>query len=359
MVLRRLLLPAALAALAWPAAAAHARTFPCASRAHEHTVAHDARAAVLTRPILADGFVAGHWLIGCSRRTGQRNALVRLDEEDVYGGDALSGLKLRGTRVAYVVDTSDREDDYQTLYADDVVHPSDTPVELDAPRFTDRWSDPLGWTLDAEGAVAWVVGNDTLMAWTARDGVRLVDQGLAIGHPTLSGLTVRYRHDGRTVRASLAHRPDACAGATDQGTPELDLALYDGAAASTLAVCRRATGTVLRLPVATADGQRGPIATGGPFAAMALDGAIVRFDTVAGTAETIAAPDAGQVVVDEHGSLAWPASPAGADGPQLWVRDALGTRTVATGDPHAAVPLLRRDGTSVAWGIATATLVDP
>lgn len=336
------LLIAAFGATATSASAAER----CRPQHGEHALARSAQAVVLqqTSP-------ARQTITGCSRASGRRRTIVTLRRAGAGDPARLVGLRLAGTRVAYVTQRSDGD---PALVADDALH-GGRRHDLGASRWpfgSARSTKPaVSWAVDPQGDVAWLTtdhpaagnGAQAVGVWRPGLGRRQVDAHAALGDLTLRDGVLRWRRDGTPRSVDLAAiAPSRCAlpKATD-GTLDVDVArTSDG---ESLTACLRATGKTVTSP-APADADlldaNGPyLLLGSMHAELYL---ITVVDLVDDTAAQVDGSTGPEAVVDDHGSLAW-TNPTG-----LWVRDAAGTRKVADVPPGAG-PLLR-DGSTVTVG---------
>jgi hypothetical protein len=352
----RALLSALLVLLALPATSAAADR--CAPRPGERALARSAQAVVLQRErtISYDDapYRSVQTLVGCARRTGRRRVVTRLEYYDLSGGQELGGLKLSGSRIAYIWRQSAREVIGTHLVADDAIHDRRHRDLSDAQLWPyPRDADIASFAVAPDGTVAWVArrADDQLLVWHD-DGLRRHDVGFDLSGPLAVGDgTVRWRHGDRRRSAPLALPPTRCSGRpAREGTPEVDLTSSHTA----LTACRRATGGSL-----TVDGDFTSsfpaVDVAGPYVALNGQNALRRLDLPTGSVDTIAARGQTFVRVDEAGSLAWYelAAPLLA---QLWVRDAGGVRAI--GDLSPRYGLLGRDGPTVRHGDTVFTL-DP
>ena len=359
----RALMLALLVLLAAPATGGAAAR--CAPRHGERTLARSAEATVLQRyrDVTYDGtlYSTVQTILGCSRSTGRRRVITRKEVLDTTPGEAVDGVRLAGTRVAYVASFGSKDGSHATgLVADDAVHRGRRHdlTQLGRFPFANPGQGIAAWAVGRDGTVAWVArgDGDQLVVWRPSDDLlRRFDVGFDLGGPvTLTGGTVRWRHAGADRVAPLTPPPSRCGGAPARaGTPEVDLTITG----ATLTACLRATGQTL-----TVAGHYASYAmlvdVAGPYVALSGQGAIARLDlTAGGVAETIPARGMAYARVDAAGSLAWVDQPD-AHSTALWVRDAAGTRQI--GGP---VPLdyrrLARDGAVVRDGLGTFVTLAP
>jgi hypothetical protein len=281
----------------------------------------------------------------------------------------LVGLRLAGTRVAYVRGFDEPDAPERTsVVADDAVF-GGRRHDLGVPWLgIYAFLSPDGataWAVDAAGDVAWVAdgygAGNRLYVWRAGLGRRLVDSRATLQGLTLADGLLRWRRNGNLRSVDLATvRGSACNGQATIGT--LDVDLFGGDL--TGSVCLRATGRSEEVGNALVDHSvddiNGPhLVFGWWYHAFSgwypldLDPTVRRPLRSGETAFRDAG--AADVVVDEHGSLAW-LDPAGGR-LTLWVHDAGGTRSipgVGTGTR------LLRDGSTITWpGGGPAVTLDP
>jgi hypothetical protein len=198
--------------------AAVAATAPAASAANrchhvrgDHVIARSAEAVVVERfsSLRTDDgarYAGLQHIVGCARATGRRRVITTL-ESYFSERDVLNGLKLAGTRVAYVVSSHSKLDTTISIAGGDAVHP----------RLADRRPFALGdhaipaWAVAEDGTVAWIVGDgvqhDVLRLRRPDGDLRTVDAGVGLGAPALTHDALRWRH-GAAERA-LALTPSA------------------------------------------------------------------------------------------------------------------------------------------------------
>ncbi|MCW2995846.1 MAG: hypothetical protein JWQ18_3341 [Conexibacter sp.] len=350
------------------AASAASAADRCQRRPGEHQLARSAPAVVVVRTVHVAGHFPRQTIIGCARQSGRRRVLDVLQRRYADDTTRLVGLRLAGTRVAYVrgFDVPDLPA-LTSVVADDAVH-GGRRHDLGAP-----WPDlyarmsPQGatsWTVDAGGDVAWTTDErdtgDRLYVWRAGLGRRLVDARASLQSPALADGLLRWRRNGRLRSVDLATIPgSACPQRATIGTLDVDLRGGDPLGS----VCLRSTGRSEEKGDENVDTHL-----------MDLNGPYLVFDwsyhAFAGSfvSDLLHGPDSGLVpgetafrwapvndaVVDKNGSLAW-LDPAGGTR-TLWVRDADGTRMI----PGTGTGRLLRDASTVTWsgGGPTVTL-DP
>ncbi|WP_445150749.1 hypothetical protein [Baekduia sp. Peel2402] len=313
--MRRLLLALTLLAVTTTPASAADR---CQRHAGEQLLARSAQATVLANTVRS---TARQTVTGCSRRTGRRRTIVVLDR---YADQptALVGLRLAGTRVAYVMRFTDP---YafppQILVVDDALHGG---------RRHDMGMEATWWTVDPAGGVAWTAGNG-LMAWRPGLGRRKIDGRARLDQITLRDGILRWRRNGAPRLVDLsAVRPSACFW-SDYGTLDID---FDRQAWPHTA-CLRATGRTTYLPqaewaqVLDVEGQH--VVFG--WIQKVHQGAYLLNASTGWITTLTEQYEPNDAVVDAHGSVAW------LHGEELWVRDALGTRSM----PASGVGGLLRD----------------
>lgn len=345
-MLRALAAACALSVLAaGPAAAAPPDR--CPHRHGERTLARSAQAVVSerSRKETIDGqpYVTFHDVLGCSRASGRRRLIVRDEVYDVAPGAYSRGVRLAGTRVAYRTDVGSKVvgSGTTTLIADDAVHARRRhvletvyePTAIAAARVA------------ADGSVAWIVtgsgSGDRVRVWREGRGRRTVDEGFAIAGPlTLAAGRIGWRHGETPRTTTLAPpSPDRCpSGPTHDGTDAVDVA---GTPGRVVTACLRATGATLRLP----DTSLNDITSiAGPFLAVAGPGTLRRVNLSTGAVDAIAVAGTPDAVVDPAGSLLWTDTAITLQ-TRVWIRDAAGTRLVASSPaPYLS---LARDGASV------------
>jgi hypothetical protein len=335
----------------------------CPRRPGEHRLARSAQAAVFERTVAAGQPFPRQILIGCSRRTGRRRVIDVLQRRSEDDPTKLVGLRLTGTRVAYVrgFDAPERT----SVVADDAVFAGRRhDLGIPWPGIYSFWS-PDGaaaWAVDAAGDVAWIAngygGGDRLYVWRAGLGRRLVDSRAGLQGLTLADGLLRWRRNGNLRSVDLATVPgSACRGKATIGNLHVDLSGDD----FTGTVCLRATGRSAE--VGSTSVSSGLTDINGPYLVFgwtyhALSDSYL-LDLVHDSGGGRLVPGDGafrsagvdDAVVDEHGSLAWLRHDT------LWVRDATGTRAVPGVGTGAR---LLRDGSTVTWpgGGPTVTL-DP
>jgi hypothetical protein len=323
----RALLIALLALLAAPASGRAADR--CVHHRGEHELARSAQAVVTERwriPTADSGASDTQTIIGCSRATGKRRVVATL-ESNTSAGDRVEGLRLAGTRIAYVEYMSVKEFGGTTIVADDAVHGGRHRDLAGGWPFSSFESGVLSWAVDATGNVAWVAAHGLRRSvLLRRPGVdlRQVDSGTDLTDVTLAGGVLRWRHGGTWRALPIALPPSACGDRRAiTGTAEVDLFF----SATAFTACLRATGRSVTVP--TPSGSiTAPADVAGPYVALSYDHSAIRVDLANGGYEAVPTRNAyTQVRVDDAGSLAWYDAP---DGPaELWVRDASGTRQVA------------------------------
>jgi hypothetical protein len=357
--MRRHLLLAPLLATALGPAASSATAAHCQPRAGEHQLARSAQAVVLSRTVAVSGSRPLQTITGCARRSGHRRLIDVLQRRDDVDPTALVGLRLAGTRVAYVRGVSDTSSGQRTtIIADDAVHGG-------------RWHDlggswPFGgfasdghlpavtaWAVNADGDVAWITSDPTepvyetpppsLVLWHPGLGRRQIDAKADLDGLGLAGHVLSWERDGAPRRLDIAAIPrSACVGTWATGTLDVDL---NGPYA-----CQRSTGRVTRLHLPYDGDPIVPVDVNGPYVLVMWThtghsgSKLIDVDHATITDYEFAAANA---VVDANGSLAW------VDDGALWVHDADGTRTV----PGQGAGGLTRDGPTVTWpGGPTVTL---
>jgi hypothetical protein len=350
----RLVLVVLAAVLALPAATAHAAD-PCPHRPGERQLARSAQAVVFERTVTDRRAYPRQTITGCSRRSGRRRVIDVLQRRTQDEPTKLVGLRLAGTRVAYVmVFAPPGYYRRTTIMADDAIHGGRRH------DLGDRWpldgatNGPLNhigwWAVDAAGDVAWLsvpgtaagspTADPSLGLWRPGLGRRRIDDRADIRAPRLVNGTLRWQRDGKPRTLDLATiPPSACGGKAEAGT--LDVDLYGDS--SVTGACLRATGRFVAVPEAN---YASLIEANGPYLIFqwmihSRSGAFL-LDLV-GERATALEPNGSDAVVDQHGSLAWVGWTDGT--PALWLRDANGTRTV----PGTGTGFLRRDGSTITW----------
>lgn len=346
MIARTFLLSAAvLAAVASPAQAAD-----CRPQLHERVLARSARAVVLVQATPATtAALPRQTIVGCSRHSGRRRIIDVLQRRSDSDPTKLLGLRLAGTRVAYVTVVAPPFDETRkTVIADDAVQ-GGRRHDLGGWLYSVHpWVEISSWTVDARGNVAWLVestgqSSAAVMAWHAELGRRMVDTRAAFGGVRLHDGVLEWRRDGAPRSLRLATVPrSACDGRPAGGT--LDVDLYGSSFVTT--ACHRATGRLVEVQA----GQSTDILDiNGRFLVLRASRSIFdsglrlgthRLNLADGSVMTLFDDSSvADAVVDEHGSVAW------LQGNAFWVRDASGTREVdGTGVCEGR---LTRDGSSV------------
>jgi hypothetical protein len=356
---RHLLVATLLMTILGPAASS-ADAAHCRPRPGEHQLARSAQAVVVERTTAISQNYPVQTITGCSRRSGRRRVIDVLQRRSDDDPTKLVGLRLAGTRVAYVRGVAPPVG-YQrtTIIADDAVHGGRRhdlggSWPFDGRGYGDSMPYIASWAVNAHGDIAWIAGAPvdpvhgapppSLVLWHAGLGRRLIDAKADLHNVKLAGSALSWGHNG--ARRSLdiaAIRHTHCAGSWATGTLDVDL--------DDRHVCRRATGRTMSVylgpggdPIVPIDINGLYILTGWSFrghvASVLIDlvsATTTEFDTVSSN-----------TVLDAHGSMAWV-----SDGDTLWVRDANGTRTV----PGKGTGGLLREGSTVTWpGGPTVTL---
>ncbi len=329
----------------------------CRPRAGEHRLARSAQAVVLERVAARAYPFPRQTLTGCSRTSGRRRTIAVLQRRTAADPTRLVGLRLAGTRVAYVALVAPEGfPSRRAVVADDALHGGRRHDLSDGwPYIGSGDARVAWWAVDADGDVAWLTTDDagvpSLVAWRPGLGRRQVDARADLRDPRLFEGRLSWRRDDVPRSVDLAAvAPSSCGGAAGDGTLEVDVRNPDAANGGT--ACLRATGRTVALV-----GGSQVLDVNGAYLILQYagktQGQLYWVDLVSGTAagpgSLFTVPDA---VVDEHGSVAWIRYGGG-----LWVHDAAGTRAVP--GPAGTGPLLR-DGATVTWsgGGSTVTL-DP
>jgi hypothetical protein len=364
-LLTTLLLTLAITAAAVSAASAADR---CRPRTNEHALARSTQAVVLERIVKQSQHFPLQTIIGCSRRSGHRRTIDTLHRRTADDPTKLVGLRLAGTRVAYVMA------DGPTIIAEDAIHGGRrhdvgaNPSPMDPTRL----ELPLSWAVDAQGDVAWITGADptappaaqrpTLGIWRAGLGRRGVDSHAYLDGLTLDDGKLGWRRNGTPHNVDLnAVAPSRCGPQKAlTGTLDVDFAQISNDRNATVpTACLRSTGKTVPI---NNDEAWDLLDSNGPYVLVgwhhvSWEGVVV-VDLLRGTA-TDADPFSlhptddtvgQQAVITDDGSIAWLRKSG------MWVRDAGGTRKVA--DAGAGTGLLYRDGSTVTWsgGGPTVTL---
>jgi hypothetical protein len=347
------LLAATLGSAASSASAAH-----CRPRPGEHQLARSALAVVFERTIAISQNYPVQTITGCSRRNGRRRVIDVLQRRSDDDPTKLVGLRLAGTRVAYVRGVAPPyASERMTVIADDAIHGGRRHDLGGGWPFDGAGLNGLpsvaSWAVNAAGDVAWIAvdpldptygaGPPTLVLWHAGIGRRQIDAKANLRDLKLAGSRLSWRHNG--ARRSLdiaAILRSACKEKATIGTLDVDL--------SGSTACLRATGKSMTVNLPYGD-PLVPVDINGPYVLVhwvaKVNSGSILIDLVNGdTVNYDESPP--EVVIDAHGSMAWL-----FNGDTLWVRDANGTRTVAgTGTGR-----LLRDGSTVTWpGGPTVTL---
>jgi hypothetical protein len=344
---RLLAILVAVAALGAAASPASAATGHCRPRAGEHVLARSAEAVVYAKLT-----TSVQELTGCSRRTGGRRLIDALQRQSADDPTKLIGLRLAGTRVAYV--TTGRRG--ATPITDDALHGGRRHTLLDNWPFSlAGTARMLSWTVDAEGDVAFIMRGDApagvtdLVVWRRGLGTRLIDSRATLTGVRLRHRTLTWRRNGVPHALDLARIPrSVCAPGHGAGTLAFDMAGFDDA-------CLRSTGATEELSYRT-----NLLDANGPYIVYGwvvhIHGGVGFADLTAGTSTEVYTTllnsdpygNVTDAVVTDHGSIAWTA------GGVLGVRDGAGTRVI----PGAGTGPLLRDGSTVTWsgGGPTVTL---
>ena len=354
--MRRHLLFASLLAAALGPAASSAAAAHCQPRSGEHTLARSAQAVVLTRTAAVSGSHPLQTITGCSRRSGHRRVIDVLQRQSDGDPTTLVGLRLAGTRVAYVRVIAPPYSSRTALVADDAVH-GGRRHDLSGSWPFDGGGYGLpsvtSWAVNAAGDVAWIAAGaldpvygtppPSLILWHAGLGRRQVDAKADLRGVNLAGSVLSWRHNGASRRLDIAAIPrTACKGKWTTGTLDVDL--------SWATACLRATGQTVSVQLGYGD-PIVPIDINGPY--ILTDWTLhTHYGSflidLANTTATAYDESPSEAVIDDHGSMAWV-----SDG-TLWVRDGNGTRTI----PGKGTDGLMRDGSTVTWtgGGPTVTL---
>jgi hypothetical protein len=353
---RHLLVATLLVTILGPAASS-ADAAHCRPRPGEHQLARSSQAVVVERTTAISQNYPVQTITGCSRRSGRRRVIDVLQRRNDDDPTKLVGLRLAGTRVAYVRGVAPPYE-YQrmTIIADDAVHggrrhdlggswPFDGTGINGVPRVA-------SWAVNAAGDVAWIAVDPldltygaappSLVLWHAGVGRRQIDAKANVRDLKLAGSRLSWRHNGTRRSLDIAAIPSsACKEKAAIGTLEVDL--------SGSTACLRATGksTTVNLPYGD---PIVPVDINGPYVLVnwvaKLNSGSTVIDLVNGTSTDH--DYVSGAVVDAHGSMAWLFG-----GDTLWVRDANGTRTV----PGKGTGGLLREGSTVTWpGGPTVTL---
>jgi hypothetical protein len=350
-------------------ASAAATAGHCRPRAGEHQLARSAQAIVFERMTHRSRPFPTQTISGCSRRSGKRRTIDTLQRRGLDDRTKLIGLRLAGTRIAYVMVLGG----HTTIVADDALHGGRRHDLGAAWAFGDYLTDRVrSWSVDAEGDVAWIASGQeddanelaaraarqSLVVWRPGLGLRQVDARAVLDGLRLRDGELGWRRDATRRAVDLAAVPrSACRPGARAGTLAVDFYGLDS-------VCLRATGRTVPLRYGTYGGPYLTDANGsrlvyrwsthanGAYVVDLTTGDVIDIDPTPGDpVEPVDLPfgNVPDAVVDDDGSVAW-LDTHGA----LWVRDAGGTRAVPG---QGAGPLLR-DGSTVTWsgGGPTATL---
>lgn len=352
---RHLLVVMLLAATLGPAASSAAAAEHCQRRAGEHQLARAAQAIVFERTVKSSQSYPVQTITGCSRRSGHRRVIDVLQRRSDDDPTKLVGLRLAGTRVAYVRGIAP-PDGYErmTVIADDAIH-GGRRHDLGGgwPFGRASYNDPLtyvkSWAINADGDVAWIAVDapdptygaapPSLVLWHAGLGRRQLDAKANLRDVKLVGSLLSWRHNEAQRSLDITAIPrSACKEKATIGTLDVDL---DGATA-----CLRATGRSMTTSFPYG-GPISPVDINGPYILAKwigkVNNGLTQIDLVnnrtIGHGRYDYSEPLHEAVVDAHGSVAWLSSN------ELWVHDADGTRTV----PGKGTSGLLREGSTVTW----------
>jgi hypothetical protein len=352
---RHLLIATLLAATLGPVASATAAEH-CQHRPGEHQLARSAQAVVFERTMKSSQNYPVQTITGCSRRSGHRRVIDVLQRRSDDDPTKLVGLRLAGTRVAYVRGIAPPGlNGRMTIIADDAIHGGrrhdlGRSWPFDGARRSGQLAQVKSWAVNVNGDVAWITvaaldstygaAPPTLVIWHAGLGRRQIDTKADLRDLKLAGSVLSWRHNGARRSLDIAAIPrSACKEKATIGTLDVDL-VWDTA-------CLRATGKSMNAHLPDGD-LIDPADINGPYIlskwVAKTHYGLALIDLVSGSTTTYGTTTYGEyldeAVVDTHGSVAWLSG-----GNELWVHDANGTRTVAGRGTDG----LLREGSTVTW----------
>jgi hypothetical protein len=352
---RHLLIVTLVAATLGPAGSSAAAEH-CRHRPGEHELARSAPAAVFERTVASGQNYPVQTITGCSRHSGRRRVIDVLQRRSGDDPTKLVGLRLTGTRVAYVRGVAaPTERRRMTIIADDALHGGRRhdlggSWPFGGTRPNGQPARVASWAVNADGDVAWIAvnpldptygaGPPSLFLWHAGFGRRQIDAKADLRDLKLAGSVLSWQHNGERRSLNIAATPrSACKERATIGTLDVDL--------DTTSACVRATGRSMQ--VRLADGARiDPVDINGPYIltqwAAKVHYGLTLIDLVNHRTTDYGPYDYSEhlyeAVVDAHGSVAWLSG-----GDTLWVHDADGTRAV----PGRGTGGLLREGSTVTW----------
>jgi hypothetical protein len=352
---RHLLIATLLAATLGPVASATAAEH-CRHRPGEHQLARSAQAVVFERTMKSSQNYPVQTITGCSRRSGRRRVIDVLQRRSDDDPTKLVGLRLAGTRVAYVRGVAaPSENKRMTVMADDAIHGGRRhdlggSWPFDGARRSGELAQVKSWAVNASGDVVWIAvaaldssygaSPPTLVLWHAGLGRREIDAKADLRNLKLADRMLSWQHNGARRSLDIAAIPrSACIEKATVGTLDVDL---DGTTA-----CLRATGKAMNADLPDQN-PIDPVDINGPYIlstwvakthyGLGLINLVNDSTTTYGT--TTYGEYLYEAIVDPHGSVAWLSG-----GNELWVHDANGTRTV----PGRGTDGLLREGSTVTW----------
>jgi hypothetical protein len=353
---RHLLIAALVAATLGPAASSAAGAEHCQRRAGEHQLARSAQAVVFERTVRSSQLYPVQTITGCSRRSGRRRVIDVLQRRSDGDPTKLVGLRMAGTRVAYVRGIAPQGwDARMTIITDDAIHGGRRhdlggSWPFAGARRSGELAQVQSWAVNADGDVVWIAvaaidstygaSPPTLVLWHAGLGRREIDAKAGLRNLKLAGSVLSWQHNGARRSLDIAAIPrSACKEKATVGTLDVDLAW--GTA------CLRATGKAIDAHLPDQDSIE-PVDINGPYIlstwvakthyGLGLIDLVNDNTTIYGT--TTYGEYLYEGIVDARGSVAWLSG-----GKELWVHDANGTRTI----PGKGTSGLLREGSTVTW----------
>ena len=196
------------ALLAATARAAVAATGRCHHVRGDHVIARSGKAVVIEqfstlRDEDGERYGRQQAIVGCAQSTGRRSLITTLETLDDDGGQRLVGLKLAGSRVAYVAHASSRYGSAISISGGDAIRPRSAD-QVPYINYDDETNSIPGWAVADDGAVAWIVrdptGHDVLRLRRPGGDMRIVDLGFDLRLPVFADRVLRWRH-GAAVRS--------------------------------------------------------------------------------------------------------------------------------------------------------------
>jgi len=360
---RHLLVVTLLTAALGPAGSAAAAEH-CQRRAGEHQLAHSAQAVVFERTTKSSQNYPVQTITGCSRRSGRRRVIDVLQRRSDDDPTKLVGLRMAGTRVAYVRGVAaPSTNNRMTVMADDAIHGGRRhdlggSWPFDGARRSGELAQVKSWAVNADGDVVWIAvaavdstygaAPPSLVLWHAGLGRRQIDAKADLRNLKLAGRVLSWQHNGAQRSLDIAAIPrSACKEKATVGTLDVDL--------DRTTACLRATGKSANANLPD-QSLIEPVDVNGPYVLSTWVAkthyGLGLIDLINDTTTTYGTTTYGEylyeAIVDAHGSVAWLSG-----GMELWVHDANGTRTV----PGRGNDGLLREGSTVTWpGGPTVTL---